>query len=102
MATALLMSACQSAPTGLLSPDSLYPEAITSCADEPAVPPRPADGSPRPDKDKADYVNGLHGAWADCHDTVDATRQRKALYAKQYEAAKPGLHFPNPFAKKGT
>jgi len=73
----------------LLSPDSLYPTAITSCADEPKVPPRPvtADGSlgPRTPEAKASYTEQLHGAWGDCHDTVAATAQRKASYAEQYK-----------------
>jgi hypothetical protein len=83
----LLLSACASQSTGLLPPDSLYPKAITSCQDEPPVPPRPAPGQPRSDADKATYTNNLHGAWADCHDTVDATAKRKADYQAQYDAA---------------
>lgn len=88
----------------MLSPDSLYPEAITSCADEPAVPARPAPVNgvqqPRSDKDKANYTNALHGAWADCHDTVAATKERKDLYTQQFNAAKPGWHFSLPFFGK--
>jgi hypothetical protein len=72
-----------------LSPDSLYPEAITACADEPKVPPRPvaADGAvlPRSDAAKAAYTKELHDAWGDCHDTVASTAQRKADYAKQFQ-----------------
>jgi hypothetical protein len=103
----LLLGACQSVPTGLLSPDSLYPSAITACADEPKVPARPAPDQPRTDPAKAEYTKGLHDAWADCHDTVAATAARKAAYAKQFEAAQPhkGVklpHVPNPFAKKAA
>ncbi len=70
-----------------MSPDSLYPDSITHCQDEPAVPPRPASGQPRSDADKADYTNQLHSAWGDCHDTVDATRDRKKAYQDQYDKA---------------
>jgi hypothetical protein len=70
-----------------LSPDSLYPAAITSCVDEPAVPPRPADGGPRDDKVKSIYINDLRAFGLDCKDTVAATARRKAEYVKQYEAA---------------
>lgn len=71
----------------MLSPDSLYPAAITSCADEPAVPPRPAPGQPRPDEVKAQYTGDLRAAFVDCKDTVGATAKRKADYAAQYQAA---------------
>lgn len=67
-----------------MSPNSLYPDSITSCRDEPVVPARPAPGLPRSDEDKARYSSALHGAWADCHDTVAATAQRKADYADRY------------------
>lgn len=92
-----------------MSPDALYPSAITSCANEPTPPARPAEGQPREDKPKAEYIAALHGAWGDCHDTVAATAARKAAYAKQFEAAQPaksaGLKLPhvsNPFAKKSA
>lgn len=71
----------------MLSPDSLYPDSITSCRDEPVVPARPAPGLPRLDEDKANYDRDLHGAWADCHDTVGETAKRKADYAEQYRRA---------------
>lgn len=51
------------------------------------MPDRPAPGKPRPDAAKANYAGDLHDAWADCHDTVAATAQRKADYAKQYKQA---------------
>ncbi|MFN3836837.1 MAG: hypothetical protein ACK4MI_03900 [Brevundimonas sp.] len=84
---ALLLTACANSPTALLSPDSLYPAAITACRDEPVVPGRPATGVPRTDQDKANYTRDLHGAWADCHDTVAATAERRRLYAEQYKRA---------------
>jgi hypothetical protein len=100
------LTACASAPTGLLSPESLYPPAITACADEPAVPPRPASGQPRDDKTKASYTEALHAAWGDCHDTVDAVAARKTAYQGQYDAAqakaKGGLHLPVIFKKKAA
>lgn len=71
----------------MLSPDSLYPPAITSCADEPEVPPRPAAGQARPDAVKAQYTADLRAFGVDCKDTVSATAQRKADYQKQYDAA---------------
>jgi hypothetical protein len=89
-----------------LSPESLYPPAITACADEPAVPPRPASGQPRDDKTKASYTEALHAAWGDCHDTVDAVAARKTAYQGQYDAAqakaKGGLHLPVIFKKKAA
>lgn len=85
LATSLLLTACASSPTVLLSPDSLYPDSITECRDEPVVPARPAPGQPRLDEDKAAYDRDLHGAWADCHDTVGETKKRKADYAEQYK-----------------
>lgn len=71
----------------MLSPDSLYPASITECRDEPVVPARPAPGVPRSDDAKANYDRELHGAWADCHDTVGETAKRKADYAEQYKRA---------------
>lgn len=87
MPALLLLTACASVPTSLLSPDSLYPESITACADEPKVPPRPAPDVARPPAVKATYTEKLHEAWGDCHDTVGATKVRKAEYKKQYDAA---------------
>lgn len=81
------MTGCASQSTGWLSPDALYPEAITQCRDEPVVPARPGPGLPRTDEDKAGYQRDLHGAWADCHDTVAATAERKRLYQDQYDRA---------------
>lgn len=81
---ALLLTGCANSPTVLLHPDSLYPASITECWDEPVVPPRPAPGLPRLDQDKAAYDRDLHGAWADCHDTVAETARRKADYADRY------------------
>jgi hypothetical protein len=70
-----------------LSPDSLYPPALTSCKDEPIVPERPAAGQPRTPEQKAEYTADLHDAWGDCHDTVAATAKRKVDYATQYQKA---------------
>lgn len=78
---------CASGPTSLLSPDSLYPTAITTCKDEPVVPERPAAGEARDPAAKAEYTASLHDSWADCHDTVGATAQRKADYAAQFQTA---------------
>lgn len=80
----LLLTACASSPTSLLSPDSLYPASITECRDEPAVPARPGPGLPRTDEDKAQYDRELHAAWADCHDTVAETKRRREAYEEQY------------------
>ena len=85
LSSSLLLTACASSPTVLLSPDSLYPDSITECRDEPIVPARPGPGLPRTDEDKANYDRDLHGAWADCHDTVAETKRRKADYAEQYK-----------------
>lgn len=75
-----------STQSGLLRPDDLYPAAITQCQAEPVVPPRPAPNLPRPDAVKGQYIESLRGAWANCHDVVDATKQRKDLYQKQYDS----------------
>lgn len=83
----LLLVGCASDPTSLLSPDALYPPAITTCKDEPVVPERPAADQPRTAEQKAGYTADLHDAWADCHDTVGATAKRKADYTKQYQTA---------------
>lgn len=84
---ALMLTGCANSPTALLSPDSLYPASITECRDEPVVPARPAPDLPRSDLDKANYTRDLHGAWADCHDTVAATAERARLYRQQYDRA---------------
>lgn len=78
------LSAC-STVSGLPRPDDLYPTALTACQDEPKVPSRPAPGQPRPDAVKGQYIKDLRGAWADCHDTVAATKTRKDLYQHQYD-----------------
>lgn len=85
----------------MLSPDALYPAAITSCQGEPTVPARPPALSgvlqPRTDADKAQYTSDLHDAWADCHDTVAAAAQRRAAYQVQYDAAhRKGFHITLP------
>ncbi|AFU88007.1 Rz-like spanin [Caulobacter phage CcrColossus] len=83
----VVVTGCSSVPTSLLSPDSLYPDSITSCAPEPEVPARPAPNVARPESVKATYLNGVRWAGADCRDTVAATAQRKIDYKKQYDAA---------------
>lgn len=82
-----MLTACASSPTALLSPDSLYPDSITECRNQPVVPARPGPGLPRLDEDKAAYDRDLHGAWADCYDTVGETKKRKQDYAEQYKRA---------------
>lgn len=74
----------------MLNPDDLYPQELTTCADEPTVPPRPAPDQPRSDEDKATYTKDLRGAWADCHDTVNSVGVRKGLYKQQYDDSKRG------------
>lgn len=86
--------------TGLLSPDDLYPEALTVCKKEPAVPPRPAPGVPRSEEAKSDYVKELRGAWADCSDTVTGVKERKAAYKRQYDAERNPLTKLWPFGDK--
>jgi hypothetical protein len=81
----MLLTGCVT-DSGLIPPDTLYPDALTTCAPDPAVPPRPADGSPRSDKDKATYMSQLHTAGQDCRDTVAETAQRKRLYQQQFDA----------------
>ena len=93
LALAIALGGCTTT-VGLISPDDLYPKALTNCAPEPTVPPRPADGQPRSDTDKATYVKNLHGAYEDCHDTVDGWAQRRALYVKQYDQQTKG-YFTN-------
>lgn len=83
---ALALSAC-STTVGLIPADDLYPQALTTCAPEPAVPARPADGKPRSDAAKAGYVKNLHSAYEDCHDTVDSWGERRTLYSKQFDQA---------------
>lgn len=80
----LLTTACASNPA-LLSPDSLYPQALTTCADEPRVEPRADPTVPRSDEEKTQYAQGLREAWADCHGTVESWAERRARYVEQYE-----------------
>jgi hypothetical protein len=74
--------------TVLLDPDALYPVELTSCAAEPAVPPRPGPGLARTDEAKAEYTRDLRQAWGDCHDTVAGVADRKARYKLQYDNEK--------------
>ena len=95
LALAAILTACSTAPA-TLDPEALIPKALTTCTDAPAVPPRPGPGLPRTDGDKADYVTGLQGAYADCKATVAAVQDRRARLDAQAAAAKPGLHIHLP------
>jgi hypothetical protein len=85
----IVLSGCTTT-VGLLPPENLYPKILTTCADDPKVPPRPAPGQPRTDGAKADYLKNLHGAFQDCHDTVGGWADRRALYVKQYNTQTKG------------
>lgn len=89
----------------MLPPDDLYPAELTSCADEPTVPPRPAPGVRRDPTDVSYYIGDLRNAWADCKDDVNGIKDRKERYAKQYrdEQRSPlerGLRSLWPFGSK--
>lgn len=90
MAVAVVALSGCSTTVGLLSPDSLYPKALTFCADDPKVPSRPAAGQPRTDAQKAEYIKNLHGAYVDCSDTVAGWRDRRDRYTKQYDSETKG------------
>jgi hypothetical protein len=101
---ALTLTACVNtgAPTsGPINPEALIPIALTTCADAPAVPPRPvgADGKAeaRDDQAKATYIAGLHGAYADCKSTVAAIAVRR--HALDVQAGTAGA-MPPPSAAK--
>lgn len=79
------LSACASS-TDLLPPESLYPKALTHCADYPTLTERTDKTQPRTSKEKAVIAKEGYGAWEDCHDTVDSWAERRAKYVKQYEA----------------
>jgi len=79
-----MLSACAHT-SGLLSPESLYPVALTQCADEPEVPDRPGPGLPRTDEQKATYTKNLRAFGLDCKDTVGSWAERRAKYVEQYE-----------------
>jgi hypothetical protein len=83
-ALAFVLTGCTST-TGMIEPEHLYPKVLTTCADSPSVPARPAPGQARPDTDKAKYLKALRGAWADCHDTVDGWAELRHKYVQQYE-----------------
>jgi len=87
---AVSLAGCATAPSGLIDPNNLYPQALTKCTDEPVVPTRPADGKPRSESAKTAYEKNLHAAYEDCHDTVASWAERRALYVKQYEQATEG------------
>lgn len=89
LAVTLALAGCTTT-TGLIDPDNLYPKALTSCAGEPVVPTRPAANKARTTNAVAGYTKDLHGAYEDCHDTVDGWAQRRGLYVKQYEQATEG------------
>lgn len=86
---ASLLAGCAS-NTSLIPTESLYPTALTQCAPEPRVPDRPAPDQPRSGRDKATYVKNLHGAYLNCQDVVEGWKERRSLYADQYEHAKYG------------
>lgn len=65
--------------------------ALTTCADEPTVPVRPAPDQPRTDAQRAAYLKDLHGAWGDCHDTVGSWAERRKLYEAQYQQENSGV-----------
>lgn len=89
----IALSGCTTT-VGLIPPENLYPKVLTTCADDPKVPARPAPGQPRTDSAKADYLKNLHSAFNDCHDTVGGWADRRALYVKQYDAQTKG-YFEN-------
>ena len=82
---ALSVSACATVQATLPNPDSLYPVEMTTCADEPAVPPRPQPGEARSETVKAGYVAELRAFGVDCKDTVDAWHARRERYVLQWE-----------------
>lgn len=91
------MTACSTvAPS--TDAEALIPTALTTCADAPAVPPRPGPDLPRTDDVKAAYDADLFTAFSDCKGVVHAVAVRRTELDKQY--AKPGFHFSWPFGKK--
>lgn len=82
--TALALTACTSKSTGLLDPESLYPKALTFCADEPVVTTRKDLTKPRTAREKAGITQDYHDAWQDCHGVVNSWAERRTLYEKQY------------------
>lgn len=80
----LALTACTST-SGLLEPESLYPKALTSCADEPVVMERADKTKPRTSREKAGIQQDYRDAWKDCSGVVSSWGQRRELYVKQYE-----------------
>lgn len=85
LAAVLLLSACGTTSTSMIPPEDLYPKALTTCAEEPATPPRRALNEPRTDADHATYIKNLRGAFYDCKDTVGGWKDRRERYVTQYE-----------------
>ncbi len=85
LATALALSACVSSPTYMPNPDALYPIEMVKCADEPAVPPRPAPDEPRTEAQKGQFLADVREAGADCRDTVSQWYDRRERYVLQWE-----------------
>lgn len=81
----LILTGCTTVTPSMIAPEDLYPKALTTCADEPNVPARPAAGKPRSDTDHATYLKNMRDAYLDCHDTVGGWADRRARYVKQYE-----------------
>lgn len=81
----LALSACTTAGARLPDPDSLYPIEMTTCADAPVVPERPAPDEPREEPAKAQYVVGLRASFVDCKDTVGDWAGRRDRYVDRWE-----------------
>ena len=82
---ALALSACGTTTTYMPNPDAIYPVEMVRCADEPAVPPRPAPDQPRTETDKAQFLADVRAAGADCRDTVSQWYARRERYVLQWE-----------------
>ena len=80
----LALSACATNTVTLPNPDSLYPVEMTTCADLPPVPARPAPDAPRSEDDKATYVGSLRFTAVDCKDTVGDWAARRDRYVEQW------------------
>jgi len=78
------LAACETTAE-LIPPENLYPTALTTCVKEPTITERTDKTKPRSEREKADYVKGLRGAYLDCSDTVSGWADRRARYVKQYE-----------------
>lgn len=92
-ALAISLGGCATT-VGLIPPNDLYPQALTTCVDEPVLAERADKILPRADREKAQYVKGLRSAYLDCKDTVSGWADRRALYTKQYDTKTNG-YFTN-------